>query len=690
MSPLANALGSTLPSLKRKIPPDDTAEGQRPNKIRLTLRLPPRTPIPPRPRPILPINRLSHNYHRISRSDDDNDDASTSETSSEGEEEDSSEGASSDDDEAMLDDFSSLLADDFPISIPNTLSRGDPLHRRLRGRGLGIAAGATSHPLSSALTFCQSSLPFYDTCEPPPDSEDEDEDFHNSMLRDMDQENGEEDEGLRLKSEEDLMVGFDMKEEDFAAIVLQELVHSSGNSTHSPEPGTPSAVQGGDIAQHQAGLIEETDHAYPNPNSNPIPLKTEEGVFSPMDLLSIHASSTDSPASLEVDEQSVSSPTPYLPYDPAASFDNPGGTAVEKLHQTPYTRRGSSILSVPPPTPWIKTEDENVMFERHLSPDSEQHGLQELISTDGAFLPTATGVESPLMSAIPISSIRPWENLHLQIGNDDLGHEYHLSNENPPLGSAGGDWASISKSAPGPESVSTDDVDFFTDDVLSENRIKASTSAPVLPQAVSSSSVSGRKPLRLSIGNSTTFHNISSAAAGHTRRHSHAAVLGGNARTTRDRRFSVISNTATAFSDWTSGTPEDPDAPLVTPSHTGWRTYQCWPAVKNGSSSTLAHDRIEEREGGEEEENKVPPLSLPPPPLPPPPAQSAVEERNAENAPITGVSEQEKATEELNRILSAPSFNQVLTKSLPPNHRISTLLLLGAFSRSFFYDMVLY
>src|ERR1700761_171970 len=38
--------------LKRKSPPDDLPDLERPNKIRITLRLPPRNPIPRRARPI--------------------------------------------------------------------------------------------------------------------------------------------------------------------------------------------------------------------------------------------------------------------------------------------------------------------------------------------------------------------------------------------------------------------------------------------------------------------------------------------------------------------------------------------------------------------------------------------------------------------------------------------------------------
>jgi hypothetical protein len=115
-----------------------------------------------------------------------------------------------------------------------------------------------------------------------------------------------------------------------------------------------------------------------------------------------------------------------------------------------------------------------------------------------------------------------------------------------------------------------------------------------------------------------------------------------------NRRLSIIS---TAFSDWTSGTPDDPEAPLVTPSHTGWRMQ--WP-LANGSSSTLAYEKIEEN--AVEDESSVP----------------------EEEKPCS-ITEEEPETngKELARLLASPSFNQVISKGLPPNHRIATMILLG-------------
>lgn len=530
---LASSTGSGL-GIKRKIPPDDCAEFQRPNKIRITLRLPPRTPIPPRPRPIIPVRTAAlYDDDRSSNSDD-------TDSSSEHDSEVSNSG--SDDDENMLDDFNSLLADDMPIAIPC----GPTAHHRHR-----------SGPSLALLCHTQS-VPFFDTCEPPPDSEDEDDDFHNSMLRpEM------EEDVLNLKSE-DLadLADYDIKEEDLAAIVLHEF--------GSPEPSTSMTAR---------------------PELEWTALKMEEGVFSPMEILC-----ADSPASLDVDDSVSSSAR--------------GGTFPPS--------------SAPPPTPWLKAEDEHFMFERRYSEDPPPTDVTDLTSP---------------ISAIPILP-RPWE------------HD---------------DWTAV----PRPESVSTDevDVDFFPEvsadayAASAAGRIQASTSAPALPG-------NKPKPLRLSIGNGGGSVSNSRNHA-HTRRHSHAAGIS-------NRRLSLISNAATAFSDWTSGTPEDPDAPLVTPSHTGWRTYQ-WPLVPppsaagigalaaNGSSSSLARERIEEREGAEE---------------------------NAVDAQTESESVQEQsskeAEEELERVLKTGALNQSLSKSLPPNQRISTLLLLGEFVFSYFNFMLIF
>lgn len=514
--------------IKRKIPPDDSAELQRPNKIRITLRLPPRTPIPPRPRPIIPL-RTYDNDQSCS------DDTDSSDSDSDDDDQDSNSG--SDDDENMLDDFNSLLAEDLPIAIPCGPTAA---HRHRSGPSL-------------AALFCHAqSQPFFDTCEPPPDSEDEDDDFHNSMLR------PEMDDELNLKSEDlvgddgDDLGDYDIKEEDLAAIVLHELASASADELPS------------------AGMMTAC------PELEWTALKIEDGVFSPMEILGGSGSADSPAASLDMDDSVSSSARGTLPPS-----------------------------SAPPPTPWIKAEDENFMFERRYSEDP-------------------TDLASPI-SAIPIVP-RLWE------------HD---------------GWTAV----PRPESVSTDDVDvdFFPDtSSMDAGRIQASTSAPILAPGKP-------KPLRLSIGGPSS--SISASRNAHARRHSHAAGIS-------NRRLSLISNAATAFSDWTSGTPEDPDAPLVTPSHTGWRTYQ-WPLVPaaNASSSTLAHERIVEQETGEESTAVVE--------EPPAEPEVSVEKQNLKDA-----------EEELERVLTAGSLNQVLTKSLPPGQRISTLLILGKFIYDFFLGIL--
>jgi len=419
----------------------------------------------------------------------------------------------------MLDDFNSLLADDVPIAIP-------------------CARSADSFGPSQ---------PFFDTCEPPPDSEDEDDDFHNSMLRPPAVDHND---AVFLFKQEDLL-DFDLKEEDLAAIVLNEL--------GSPEPSTSTLN-----VKLEEGIQSLTAH----PDLEWTALQTEDGMFSPMELLG-----TDSPDSVDIDDiasAGVSSPAAY-----------------------PDANR---TLSVPPPTPWIKTEEDPILFSDIKSTD--------LHTVDDDFAP----VQSPV-SAIPIPSCiaRPWETA---------------------------DWVPI----PGPESVSTDDVERACGDkAMSKKSIAASTSAPTQRRA--------RRP-RLSIGGLTAFNHASgpaSARAGHLRRHSHAAGVMPN------RRLSIIS---TAFSDWTSGTPDDPEAPLVTPSHTGWRMQ--WP-LANGSSSTLAYEKIEEN--AVEDESSVP-----------------EEERKS-----SSITEEEPETngKELARLLASPSFNQVISKGLPTNHRIATMILLG-------------
>ncbi|KIM28997.1 hypothetical protein M408DRAFT_8415 [Serendipita vermifera MAFF 305830] len=559
--------GSGL-GIKRKIPPDDD-EFHRPNKIRLTLRLPPRTPIPPRPRPIVPVVR--YDEQGASGSGTSNSDATSSE-----EEEDSSEDDESGSDDDMLDDFNSLLADDIPIAIP---ASHHPYrhHRHHHSRH----RSAPSLAAAAAFLLCHTqSQPFYDTCEPPPDSEDEDDDFHNSMLR---PDTTMEEEHLRLKSEDVTEFGgadYDIKEEDIAAIVLHEL----------SEP------------------------------------KVE---FSPMDdiFTGLAAATTGSPASLVDLDDSVSSSARGSSTAATTAFIPGSSSSAPPPTPTPI-----------PPTPWIKAEDESFMFESRSR--QQRYDSEDLL----------TDILSPIED-----TARPWEEQLQQLQNED---------------EAG--WTSVN--VPRPESVSTDEVDDVFPAAGDESsayagRIQVSTSVPSKPM-----------PLRLSIGGSRASVGPSAhqqqAQSQHARRHSHAAGIS-------NRRLSLISNAATAFSDWTSGTPEDPDAPapLVTPSHTGWRMYQ-WPIVagpppsmngRNGSSSTLAlHEPIDERECAESEREQA--------------AASASADASAivdEAMPdVQGDMDEQgpsrkEAEEELDRVFKAGSLNQVLTKSLPPNQRISTLLLLG-------------
>ncbi|KAG8815224.1 hypothetical protein FRC17_000783 [Serendipita sp. 399] len=352
----------------------------------------------------------------------------------------------------------------------------------------------------------------------------------------------------------------------------------------------------------------------------------------------------DNPASLEVDDFIA---TPSHPIEPSLS----------SLSTLPTSR--PSIPIAPPPTPWIKTEEDTSIFGAP-SQSPESYAAFSVIEEDEF---------NSIASPIPISALasRPWEN---------------------------DNWTPI----PGPESVSTDEVDslFAADEPILQsqrNQIQASTSAPSLnPLTIPSSLNSqqprggrGQRPLRLSIGglnafNSLTGNHQASKRAGHARRHSHAAGV-----TPSNRRLSIISN---AFSDWTTGTPEDAEAPLITPSHTGWRTYR-WPPVgiSNGSSTSLVRDTIDEKpsvvENGEPMDAPV--ASVPEKndgkedvsmasPTSPQRAQPVASKRCA----VIEVSKKELPTyEELDRRLASPSFNHTLTKTLPHDVRISTLLLLG-------------
>ncbi|CAG8602557.1 1722_t:CDS:2, partial [Acaulospora colombiana] len=558
-------LPPVVASLKRKIPPDDVADSHRPTKIRITLRLPPRTPIPKRPRPIVPAQFYSQlSQHPLASSD-----------------EDSSSSGNTD---------SSLVADDTPIAIP--CARSGP-------------------------TFCLS-RPFYDTCEPPPDSEDEDEDFHNSMLR----PELEEDEDLQPKEED----YFDIKEEEIADFVLDLATPESLIAAQQPAVVVAVKVEDGvDVTCQPMTARPELEWSA---------LKLDESMFNPLvDMLA----RTDSPAaSAEIEETGTSSVSPA---------PGPGGRGGS------ISAESSLALAVPPPTPWIKTEEESaILLEDKPSSSISPHG-EDVIEddpfpiVDDHFAP----VQSP-MDTLPVHQ-PPWEH----------------------------GWAASSSIGGGPESVTTDEVDLFDSDPPQRDGIQASTSAPHFTP-LSQPQPRARRPLRLSVSGLHPFHDGirghqlsgSSAAmrAGHARRHSHAAGI----TTSNHRRMSIISN---AFSDWASGTPEDSEAPLTTPSHTAWRHYQ-WPGA-NGSSSTLAHERIEEKsvvdeDGSPMEEEPKADLQRQSPPH-----QAQKQQHQSSSAPPK-VDSPLSLKDELDQLLTSTTFNQVTIRALPAGHRMSTLVLLGMFA----------
>lgn len=563
--------------LKRKSPPDDLPDLERPNKIRITLRLPPRNPIPRRARPVATTTTTAA---AAAVAPDTSDESSEGDERAETESRTPSEtdDEADDDDEDMLDDFNSLLADDVPIAIPCARS------------SLGLPGYQ----------------PFFDTCEPPPDSEDEDDDFHNSMLRpdEQQQQTQQPDHQHLFAFKQEDLLDFDIKEEDLAAIVLGGSPEPSTSSHQQSQP--PSNVKLEDGLPPSLGT---TTH----PELEWSALHTEDGMFSPMELLG-----ADSPASVDIDETSAGVSSP-------ATFPD-------------VTSNSHHSLTVPPPTPWIKTEEDSTIFFDVSDPTVKSTDLH---TVDDDFAP----VQSPVAAIpIPASIARPWETK---------------------------DWIPI----PGPESVSTDDVERHCDEPI----IVASTSAPITRVGSNGGRTAMRRP-RLSMGGLTPFHQTSTAnpfsagasanrAAGHLRRHSHAAGVMPN------RRLSIIS---TAFSDWTSGTPEDAEAPLATPSHTGWRMQ--WPVPgtaaatstsgggglsANGSSSTLAHEKIEEG-ALEDEDSSSLPLSL---------------DDKERKSPIASQDVPATDRREIDRLLALPSFNQVISKGLPPNIRIATMILLGMYSQ---------
>ncbi|PVF98931.1 hypothetical protein CPB86DRAFT_336769 [Serendipita vermifera] len=569
-------LPPVVASLKRKIPPDDVADSHRPTKIRITLRLPPRTPIPKRPRPIVPSQFYSQlSQHPLASSDEDSSSSGNTDSSSEEEDDDD------DDDEDMIDDFNSLLADDIPIAIP--CARSGP-------------------------TFCLS-RPFYDTCEPPPDSEDEDEDFHNSMLR----PELEEDEEIQPKEED----YFDIKEEEIADFVLDLATPESLIAAQHPVVVAVKVEDGVDVACQPMTARPELEWSG---------LKLDESMFNALDMLA----RTDSPAgSAEIEETGTSS------VSPAPGAGGRGGS---------ISAESSLALAVPPPTPWIKTEEESaILLDDKPSPhDGDVIEDDPFPIVDDHFAP----VQSP-METLPIHQ-PPWE------------HEW------VPSSSIGG----------GPESVTTDEVDLFESDPPQRDGIQASTSAPHFTP-LSQPQPRARRPLRLSVSGLHPFHDgirghqsatTAAMRAGHARRHSHAA---GITTSSHNRRMSIISN---AFSDWASGTPEDSEAPLATPSHTAWRHYQ-WPGA-NGSSSTLAHERIEERSAVDEDGSAMEEEPKADSQRHSPPQQAQKQQQHSSSAP-SKVDSPLSLKDELDQLLTSTTFNQVTIRALPAGHRMSTLVLLG-------------
>lgn len=615
-----------LSGLKRKIPPDEAHDGTRPAKIRITLRLPPRKPIPKRPRPIhFPTPSISD-----SDCDDDDDDESSTGQSGSG-------SSSSSDEEMLVDDFNTLLATDVPIAIPC------PARAALASTFTGHRRQPSHHHHHHHHHHRQSSLSsldpasfvqqFFDTCEPPPDSEDDDDDFHNSMLRpNVDEQLQAVKEELDVDAiemdDDELLLHF--KTEDFLDLDIKE------EELVTPPPATEPS---GEMTAH--------------PELDWSGVKVDEGVFSPLEMLVPPGGDSSAATAL----QTPVTATPFI----QSTFPLPSLVTARAIRAA--MSRHSSI-SAPPPTPWIKTEEDPLLFPSRLSPD----GLSileedELLSNPDAFFPNPSTSPDPRFPEASSSSpapilpsevdlLRPWESET---------------------------WAPI----PGPESVSTDDVDSITytdvtDDVTAATGlVQPSTSAPSLNRSSLSFPIpvtsrilgtNGRapKPPRLSMSALTTLnkhHNLSRVHGhgGHARRHSHAAGV-----TTKNRRLSVIS---TAFSDWTStGTPEDAEtsaAPLATPSHTGWRMFP-WPPA--APTPTLAATPAPCSVAGGVSENEE---------------KASVEKEDVsmaspqEASPLVPLVNDETTDDELHRCLSAPTFNQVLQKTLPTGVRISTLLLLG-------------
>ena len=160
---------------KRKSPPlgaaSVTTDATRPTKMRITLRLPPKSLFPSRARPSLSSHAPSrlyphdsdsdtheHDHRHNDHQDDDDDDEEEEDDDDDDDEDDDSTSDTNDesDDDLLL--HHSIISPVGPISIPTFRPAHDPL---------------------SIHVLC----PFALDLDPPPDSEDEADDFHNSMLR---------------------------------------------------------------------------------------------------------------------------------------------------------------------------------------------------------------------------------------------------------------------------------------------------------------------------------------------------------------------------------------------------------------------------------------------------------------------------------------------------------------------------
>jgi hypothetical protein len=366
------------------------------------------------------------------------------------------------------------------------------------------------------------------------------------------------------------------------------------------------------IKEEEIVAIVLNELATPEPISTPQPsqlaVKLEEALYS---LPLMTARPELEWTKLESDN-GVFSPMDALGADSPASIDiddNATRLPSPALFSSSSYPSFSSIHSehshvVSPPSPWIKIEEEQPLFIDRASPEREASIVDEF---------DITSVPNPV-SAIPIPSKTPLVDDSVSLADFD--------------------------------SVSADDVDTLWS--LDSKQCTISTSAP----AQTSSHRRGRPYApRLSVGGLSAFNTMTGAnKPGHARRHSHAVS------TTSNRRLSIISS---AFSDWTSGTPEDSNAPLATPSHAGW-AFQ-WPVCNSKDSSPPLTDvKIEEKPLAEEASNKTPEEVKPP----------------KKDMPIAAAN----TDDDLNRCLMAPNFNQWLVgKNLPPNIRITTLLLLGKF-----------